>query len=114
MHLRETLASGGSTYSDTMHIGLAVVTEIIFLLALGFTAAALGRSFRIYSITTFISLLVFGILTFIDAPKVSINAPTPLIGIWERINIGIFMLWIIVLAVVLLRRENKKQNPGLR
>lgn len=33
------------------------------------------------------------------------NLPTPFIGIWERINIGAFMLWIIVLSVLLLRRE---------
>src|SRR5678816_2594405 len=91
--------------SDTMHIALAVVTQLIYLLALGFAAASLGKRFRIYSIATFIVLLVFGVLTFLDSPGISTNQPTPLIGVWERINIGVFLLWIVVLATVLLRRE---------
>ncbi|HSC38701.1 MAG TPA: DUF998 domain-containing protein [Chitinophagaceae bacterium] len=110
MHLRETLAAGGATFSDAMHIALGVVTEILFFLALGFTAAALGKRFRFYSIATLIVLLVFGTLTFLDAPKISTNRPTPFIGVWERINIGVFLLWIIVLSVALLR---KKASAGI-
>jgi hypothetical protein len=45
-------------------------------------------------------------LTFSQAPNIPINGPTPTIGIWERINIGIFMLWVVVLAVEILKREN--------
>jgi len=108
MHLRETLASGGGTFSDTMHIALGAVTEILYLLALGFAAAALGKQFRLYSIATFVVLLVFGILTFLDAPGIAKNQPTPLIGVWERINIGVFLLWVIVLAIVILRREREQ------
>lgn len=105
MHLRETLAAGGATFSDTMHIALGAATEIIYLFALGFAAAALGRAFRLYSIATFVILLVFGVLTFLDAPGISTNQPTPLIGVWERINIGVFLLWVVVLAIILLRKE---------
>jgi hypothetical protein len=105
MHQREVLATGGATFSDTMHIALGAVTEIFYLLALAFAAGALGRRFRIYSISTFIILLVFGILTFLEAPGVSTNQPTPLIGVWERINIGIFLLWVVVLAITLLRTQ---------
>ena len=105
MHLRETLAAGGATFSDTMHIALGVVTEILFLLALGFAASALGKKFRFYSISTFVVLLIFGALTFWDAPGISVNKPTPLIGLWERINIGVFLLWVIVLAILLQRKE---------
>ena len=105
MHLREALAAGEGNHSDTLHIGLAVVTEVIYLLALGFAATALGKRFRIYSILTFLLLFVFGVLTFRDAPSISSNLPTPLIGIWERINIGLFLVWIIVLGSVLLRNK---------
>lgn len=104
MHLRETLAAGGSTFSDTMHISLGVVTEIIYLAALILAAIALGKSFRIYSVITMVLLVVFAVLTFREAPNVAINGPTPLIGIWERVNIGIFLLWMVVLAVLLIRR----------
>lgn len=108
MHLRETLAAGGGTMSDTMHLVLAGVTEVIYLVALGLCAAALGKGFRIYSVLTVLTLFVFGFLTFLDAPKLDKNLPTPFIGIWERINIGVFLLWVIVLAVVLMRRKQLK------
>lgn len=109
MHLREALAASGGTVSDTMHIVLGAVTEILYLTALGFAAAALGKQFRLYSIATFVILLVFGVLTFLDAPSIAANQPTPLIGVWERINIGVFLLWVVVLAIVLLQAEKK---PG--
>ena len=102
MHLRETLAAGGGTWTDTLHIALGVITEILYLFALGFAAAALGKWFRIYSIVTFIIILFFGFLTFLDAPGIAANQPTPLIGVWERINIGVFLLWVVVLALILL------------
>mgnify|MGYP006152897365 CR=1 FL=1 len=101
MHLRETLAAGGGTLSDDMHIALAAVTQTIYFLALILTAAALGKAFRIYSIATFVVLVFFGALTFIEAPGIAKNEPTPMIGVWERINIGVFLIWVVVLAVVL-------------
>ena len=80
------------------------------LLALAFTAAALGKRFRIYSIVTFILVLVFGALTFKEAPGLARNEPTPLIGVWERINIGMFLVWVVVLAIMLLQKKQKKEN----
>ena len=110
MHLRETLAAGGSTFSDTLHLTLGAVTEIIYLFALGIAATALGKAFRMYSIVTFILLLVFGVLTFMEAPHVSTNQPTPMIGVWERINIGVFLLWVIVLSGILLSKRSYSQS----
>jgi hypothetical protein len=31
------------------------------------------------------------------------NLPTPWIGLWERINISVFLMWVVVLAAVLWR-----------
>lgn len=101
MHLRETLAAGGGTFSDDMHIALAAVTQTIYFLALVLSAAALGRAFRIYSIATFAVLVVFGMLTFMEAQGIARNEPTPMMGVWERINIGVFLMWVVVLAVAL-------------
>jgi hypothetical protein len=103
MHLRETLAAGGGTLSDTMHIVLASVTVILMLFAIAFGATAFGGRFRLYSVASLLVLAACGALTFLDAPGISANLPTPWIGIWERINIGVFLLWVIVLAVALLR-----------
>jgi hypothetical protein len=108
MHLREDLAAGRSTWSDTIHLGLGAITELLFMLALIFSSLALGKAFRMFSILVFAALLVFGILTFVDAPHVSLNEPTPYIGLWERINIGVFLLWTVVLAIVLLPLKNHR------
>jgi Protein of unknown function (DUF998) len=103
MHLRETLAAGGETLTDTMHIVFAMVTVLLMMLAMGFGAAAFGKRFRRYSIATMVILVTFGALTSMDAPKLQANLPTPWMGVWERINIGVFLLWIVVLATLLLR-----------
>lgn len=103
MHLRPALAAGGGTISDTAHIALGIVTVVLMLLAIGSGAVAFGRRFRRYSLATLVVVFVFGFLTAIDAPAIPADRPTPWIGVWERINIGAFLLWIIVLAVALLR-----------
>ncbi len=106
MHLREVLASAGSTVGDTMHIVLSGVTVLFMLLAIGSGAAAFGKRFRLYSVVTLVILFTFGGLTFLDAPRVAANLPTPWIGLWERINIGVFLLWVVVLATALLRSRD--------
>ena len=99
MHLREVLAAGGGTRSDTLHLVLASVTVLLMLLAIGCAASAFGKRFRRYSIATLAILAAFGAMTFVDAPRLAANLPTPWVGLWERINIGVFMLWVIVLAL---------------
>lgn len=112
MHLRETLAAGGGTFSDTLHKILGAITNIIYLLALGFSAAALGKKFRVYSIVTFILVLVFGALTFKEMAGVGRNEPTPLIGVWERIDIGLFLIWIVVLAITILKKQDQDRRSA--
>ena len=102
MHLR----GAEPTLTDTMHIVFAMVTVLLMLLAIGFGAAAFGRRFRLYSIATMVILVPFGALTGVDGPRIAANLPTPWLGVWERINIGAFLLWIVVLAIALLRIEN--------
>jgi hypothetical protein len=103
MHQREVLAAGGKTLTDTMHIVFTAVTVPLMMLIIGFGAAAFGKRFRLYSVATLVSLIIFGILTGIDGPKIEANLPTPWTGVWERISIGVYMLWVAVLAIVLLR-----------
>lgn len=99
MHLR----GEGFTLTDTMHVILAAVTVFLMLLAIGFGTAVFGKRFRLYSIATLVILFAFGALTFRESPRIAANLPTPWIGVWERINIGVFLLWVVVLAVALLR-----------
>jgi hypothetical protein len=94
------------TLTDTLHIVWAGVTVLFMIVMMVAGAAAFGHRFRIYTMISIALHIVFGILTSMEAPNIPINGPTPWIGVWERINIATFMLWVIVLAVVLLRREN--------
>jgi len=82
---------------------LGGVTVLLMFLAIGFGATAFGRRFRLYSIVSVVVLLVFGALTFLEAPRLQTNLPTPWIGLWERVNISVFLVWVVVLATVLLR-----------
>lgn len=106
MHLR----GSEFTLTDAMHIVLSMATLLLMLLAIGFGAAAFGKRFRLYSIATVVIFVVFGTLTGLDAPRISANLPTPLIGVWERINIGAFLLWVAALAVVLMRAPMERRT----
>jgi hypothetical protein len=101
MHLRGMVFS----LTDAMHIVYAIVTVLLMMFAIGFGAAAFGKYFRLYSIATLVIFLVFGTLTGMDGPRIAANQPTPWVGVWERINIGAFLLWVIVLATMLLRAD---------
>ncbi len=114
MHLRETLAAGGSTLSDTIHLALGSVTVLLMLLAIGFGAVAFGKRFRLYSVVSLVILTAFGALTFLDAPRIGANLPTPWAGVWERINIGVFLLWVVILAMTLLRVQDSAAVTGRR
>jgi hypothetical protein len=110
MHSREVLAAGGGNISDTMHLILAAVTVVLMAASMSLTAAAMDKQFRIYTVITILVLLGFGILTGIGAGNVQHNLPTPWIGVWERINIGVFLLWVIVFALMLMRKRPKVLN----
>ena len=107
MHQREVLAAGGGTFTDTWHLVMASVTVLLMFLSIGFGAAAFGKGFRFYSILTILVFIVFGVLTFAEAPNVDKNLPTPYIGLWERINIAAFMVWLLVFSTILLSLEKK-------
>jgi hypothetical protein len=103
MHQRAVLAAGGGTISDTLHLVWAGATVLLMGLAIAFGAAASGARFRLYSVVTLAILVTFGVLTGLDSSGVAANLPTPWVGVWERLNIAAFMIWIVALAANLLR-----------
>jgi hypothetical protein len=111
MHLREVLAAGGRTLTDTLHIVWMIASGLLTLVAMGFSATAFGKRFRIYSIATIVLMVSFGALTSVAAPQMEANLPTPWIGVWERLNIAVWMLWIAVLAIASLRRQVVRRLP---
>ena len=105
MHQREVIAAGGGTITDSLHIIWAMITLLFNMLLMGFGKAALGKSFRIYTMITWVIFIVFGFLTFLESPGIEANLPTPYIGLWELINMGVFMLWMVVFSINLLQKE---------
>ncbi len=107
MHLRGSVG----TLTDTLHAAFTVVGVLLCMFpAIGFGAVSFGKGFKVYSLLTMLIFLTFGILAFMEAPNVAANLPTPWIGVWERINIYVYMLWISVLGITLLRDVSNKQT----
>lgn len=101
MHMRG--APMGLT--DTLHIVWTAGWLALTLVAMGCAAAALGRRFRYYTVATVGVFLVFGALTGLQGARLGADLPTPGIGIYERVNIGAFLLWVVVLAIDLWPRR---------
>lgn len=99
MHLR----GRDATLTDTLHVVWASVTSVLTLLAIGLGARGMGPRFRGYSIATIAVLLAFGTLSFLQAPRLAANEPTPWLGLLERINVGSYLLWVAVLSCALVR-----------
>jgi hypothetical protein len=112
MHQREVLAAGGASTTDTLHVVWSAATSLLTVLAISFSAATLGKPFRRYSIATIAVLVVAGALTARDAGAVDANLPTPWIGVWERVNIGAWLVWVAVLALILLRRALRSSSSS--
>lgn len=108
MHQRTVIAAGGGTLSDTLHIAWAMMTLVFNMLIMGCGAAALGKQFRLITLVTFLVFIVFGVLIAIETPGIRANLPTPGIGTWERLNIGAFMSWVIVLSIFLVRKDKNR------
>jgi hypothetical protein len=102
------LRGAEATISGTIHLILTGVCVLIMLLYIGFGATLHGKGFRFYSMGTILILLLFGAWAGLDAPRIAAQLPTPWLGIKERINIFTSMLWVLVLAVILLRGENNQ------
>ena len=94
------------TLRNQMHAWYGIGMPIFFLLAVAFGSRLFGTRFRYYTYATVLALFVFGVLTALQAPRVPANEPTPWIGVEERINAYLPMLWFVVLAVGLLRTQD--------
>jgi hypothetical protein len=103
MHLRPVLAAGGGTLTDTLHLVWTAAWVLLSMVAMGFGAAALGRRFRIFTVVAVLLLAAFGALTSAEAPHVSLDLPTPWIGVWERLNMACYYVWLVTFAGALRR-----------
>jgi Protein of unknown function (DUF998) len=106
----EDLTAPVSAFTNTIHIIIAGVTVFAWMLILGFGATVFGKRFRLCSIGTLVAVLLFGgVLTGQQAAAMIAGQPAPWLGLMERINLYSFMLWVVVLAIGLLRAPEGKE-----
>lgn len=101
MNLRESQKS----FTDIMHLIIYTIIPILILVIIWFGSKADGKWFRIYSLTSICILILSFILTGLAAPGIAAGLPTPWVGVYERINVYGYMLWVLVFAIVLLQIE---------
>lgn len=114
MQKREVIATAGPILTDRLHIVATAIAVLLMFTAIAFASKTHGRGFRLYSITTILVSFAFGMLTSRAAPDMEAGLPTPWIGITERICIGVFLLWIVVFAVLLLQRTDERRAAASR
>jgi hypothetical protein len=103
MTSRAMLIAGGATpANDVGHIALTAGTVLLIVGMMAFAAVPFSTGFRVYSAVSALAVVVFGALTGSQAPQLAVGAPTPWMGVSERVSIGAWLLWMVVLAVVLL------------
>ncbi len=103
MHQR----GGPRSLTDAVHVALTGAAVLLILLQLAIGSAASGKGFRLYSLATLAVVLVFGALAGWEGPRIAAGAPTPWVGVMERVCIGAYLAWVAVLAVVLEQAETR-------
>ncbi|MEX1047663.1 MAG: DUF998 domain-containing protein [Actinomycetota bacterium] len=84
---REDMIEGTAAVNDIGLIVLSAVSVLLILSQIGFGAAAFGRRFRLFSVVTAVTVVVFGALTGMQSSKVSAGGASPWMGLFERISL---------------------------
>jgi len=100
-HLDEEMSTFGNTM-NTIVIGISVV---FLLLAIGFGAAAFRNWFRYLSIGVFLIFLVGDVWATRHTPFALGGQRGPLVGVQERTMLFSYLLWVVALAIVLMRAK---------
>jgi hypothetical protein len=104
----EVLSTGGSAFADNLHIVFRILIVSVMLLAIKSGTKIFRKGFQRYSMITLLVLVAFGILTALGKEANQPGELKSLVGVWERINTGAFLLWIIMLAIILINHEKPK------
>ena len=100
--------------ANTIHtIIWGVITPLLMLAGIGVSAAAFGKRFRLYAILTLVALVAFSVWTGIEAAQVEAGGTSRWFGIAERALIGVWLQWVAVLAITLLRVPVQRSQEGL-
>jgi hypothetical protein len=89
--------------TDIGHIAGAILQVLTMTLFIAFGSGANGKWFRIFSILMIVAILIAGGAAATQASRIAQGLSTPWLGLIERVSSYGPSLWILTLAVVLLR-----------
>jgi hypothetical protein len=111
----DIVASSTMSVNDVGHLVLSGLTALLIVAMCVAAAAHFGLWFRVYTAATLVVVLLFsGVLTGVQSAKLPDGDPTPLLGFYERVGMGAWLLWIAVLAVMLLSPKPHDQTGSRR
>jgi hypothetical protein len=100
--------------ANTIHTLIwGVITPLLMLAGIGVSAAAFGKAFRRYAILSLAALVAFSIVAGIQAAQVNAGEFVGWFGITERALIGVWLLWVALLALTLIRRQATRSQVQL-
>lgn len=108
MTSREAMVEGSTAPNDAGHLVLTAISMLLIFGEMGFSAVALDRRFRRFSIAMGAVALASGALTGAASSQITKGGTTRGMGIVERAAYGSWLLWMAVLAVVLLRGSRSR------
>jgi hypothetical protein len=84
---------------------------IWFFLSIAAGASAGDKGFWAFSYATILAILILGALPLLGSFEIGVDQPPAFFGASERINAYGYMLWMIALAIVLLRNQAIIRSP---
>jgi hypothetical protein len=103
MTSRADITSGApAAANDIGHLVMTGATIVLILSEIGISALAFGRRFRLYAVASTVIVVVFGAVTAVQASTLAAGGPTPWMGLFERISIAPWLLWMAVLHFILM------------
>jgi hypothetical protein len=100
--------------NDTMHLILTMAFGLLVLGSVACSAIARRGWFRVCAMVSLAVILTFGWLAGAVIPDIAKGVPTPWVGAFERVNAYAYFAWIVVLALVLMRRIHSTSIPEYR
>ena len=88
--------------NEQAHMLLTVASVIGIVGAMITGGGAGSRRFRVFSNVTIVVTLAFGAMAGSYAPQIPVDAPTPWLGVIERLSVYAYLLWMAAFANMLL------------
>lgn len=104
-----SMRGSAPSLNGTMHVVYISISSLMILLSIGLSAIALKGGFRVYAWTSLIVMFAFGAWAGTFAGDIEAGNPTPWAGAIERASVYIYLVWLIVFAISLMKRENSRQ-----